>query len=173
MKTPRRTAAALALSLCAVLAVALAAGPAAAEKRAAKACTPSGTVAWIPNGKGNGTAGSVYYSVWLTNSGSAGCTLKGYPRVVAVGLSGNPLGIAARHEGSAPKQVTLQPGASAKIQLRITEAGNYSPSDCRPANAQGVEVRLPGQSAGKFVPLPFEGCRSLGESLLGTSAILR
>jgi hypothetical protein len=171
MKTSRRTAAVLALSLCALLVAALAAGPAGAEKRATKACTPTAIVPWIPNGKGSGTAGSVYYSVWLTNSGKASCTLKGYPRIVAVGLGGNPLGLAARHEGAAPKTVTLAPGASARVQLRITEAGNYGASECGPTNAQGVEVRLPGQGSGKFVPLPFAACKSLGESLLGTSAV--
>jgi hypothetical protein len=173
MKTPSRIAAALALSLCAVLVLALSAGPAAAERRAPKACETLSLVPWIPNGKGNGTAGSVYYVIDLTNSGPATCTLKGYPRIFADDLVGDPVGLGARSEGAKPKQVTLAPGAAAKVRLRITEAGNYSPSECHPVNAQGIEIRLPGQKAGKFVPLPFQACSALGESLLGTSAVLK
>lgn len=173
MKTPSRIALALALSVCALLLVAFPAGPAAAERRAPKNCETLSIVPWIPNGQGNGTAGSVYYVVQLTNSGRATCTLRGYPRIFALSLAGNQLGIAARHEGGKPKLVTLAKGASAKVRLRITEAGNYSPSECHPTNAQGVEVLLPGTKAAKFVPLPFEACMSLGESLLGTSAVLK
>jgi hypothetical protein len=173
MKTPPLRTLALAIVATASLIVALGAGSASAERRAS-ACASSNLVIWIPNGKGNGTAGSVYYNLSLTNSGKSTCTLQGYPRITAVTLAGKPLGLAATHESSgAAKAVQLASGAAAKVRVRITEAGNYSPSECHPTVAGGLAVTPPGQSAARIVPLPFEGCAALGQSLLGTSAVLK
>jgi hypothetical protein len=167
---PLRTVALVAAA--AALAVALGTGSASAERRAA-ACAGSNLVVWIPNGKGNGTAGSVYYNLSLTNSGRSACTLQGYPKITAITLAGKPLGRAARHESSrGARAIRLAPGASAKVRVRITEAGNYSPSECHPTAAGGLAVTAPGQTSARTVPLPFEGCAALGQSLLGTSAVL-
>ena len=173
MKTPSLRTAALLIAASAALVGALGAGSASAERRA-PACAGSNLVVWIPNGKGNGTAGSVYYNLSLTNSGKSACALQGYPKITAVTLAGKPLGLAATHESSgAAKAIQLAPGAAAKVQVRVTEAGNYSPSECHPTAAGGLAVTPPGQSTARIVPLPFEGCAALGQSLLGTSAVLK
>ena len=172
MKTPPLRTLALAILATAALIVALGAGSASAERRAA-ACSSSNLVIWIPNGKGNGTAGSAYYNLSLTNSGKSTCTLQGYPKITAVTLAGKPLGLAAMHESSgATKAVRLAPGAAAKVRVRISEAGNYLPSECHPTAAGGLAVTPPGQSSARIVPLPFETCAA-GGNLLGTSAVLK
>jgi hypothetical protein len=169
----RLAAVALAVALCAALVVALG-GSAAAERRATALCTTSNLVIWIPNGKGSGTAGSVYYKVEMTNSGASTCTLKGFPRVSALDLKGRTLGQpATRESGGGGKTITLAPEASAAFNLRITEAGNYTPSECHPVNASGLSITPPGQSSNRIVPLPFQACAQLGDPTISASAIRR
>jgi len=46
--------------------------------------------------QGDGAAGSVYYTLQFTNLSGHACTLRGYPGVSAVSLSGHQLGAPAR-----------------------------------------------------------------------------
>ena len=94
------------LAGAAVLACAAALAPAAAladtaslAAPAAQAGTPrcatSGLVVWMDT-QGDGAAGSVYYTLQFTNLSGHACTLRGYPGVSAVSLSGHQLGAPAR-----------------------------------------------------------------------------
>jgi hypothetical protein len=170
----RLAPAAVAVAICAALVVALSAGSAAAERRVAAPCTTSNLVIWIPNGKGSGAAGSVYYKVEMTNSGSSTCTLKGFPKVTALDLKGRTLGQpAARESGGGGKTITLAPEASTAFNVRITEAGNYTPSECHPVNASGLSITPPGQSSNRIVPLPFKACAQLAAATISITAVGR
>jgi hypothetical protein len=147
---------------CAAIAVAapLAVGAGGAPSATASAtCSTSKLVVWLPNGHGNGAAGSVFYKLRITNLGGTACTLSGFPLVKAVNLKGQPIGKpAAKETGVKAGTVTLAPGGSASFQLRVVEAGNFSPSDCHPVEAAGLRVSPPGGGGAKVVPFPFETC---------------
>jgi hypothetical protein len=179
-KSGRESFVALASVLACVCAALLApAAPAASASSAmsrratvsSSPCSTSGLVIWLANGFGNGTAGSVYYKLEITNLSGRACTLEGFPGVVAVDLSGRRLGAKAQPEpGKRPRLAKLVKGASATVQLRIVEAGAISPSVCRPAMAAGLRVSPPGQTSSRLVPLPFEAC-SRGSSVLSVGPV--
>ncbi len=145
--------------------------PGAAAAGAPK-CKTAKLVIWSNNGAGGGTAGSVFYKIKFTNLSGHACTLKGFPRVAAVNLRGKRIGAAAdREAGQTPKKVKLADGATATAQLRIVDAGNFTPSSCHPVTAAGLRVRPPGQSKSKLVPLPFETCARSSQHTLSVGVV--
>jgi Domain of unknown function (DUF4232) len=121
-------------------------------------CPTSGLVIWLGT-TGNGAAGSIYYSLYLTNLSRRACTVRGYPSVSAVDLAGRQVGrVATRETGTRPATLTLAPGATATAVLRVTNAANYSSSVCHEVTAAGLRVYPPGQVASKLVPFPFKTC---------------
>jgi len=167
----RRSAVALALALAA--AAALAVSPVAnashARTAAVPACTTSGLVVWI-NTTGNGTAGSIYYTLEFTNLSGHSCTLTGYPGVSAVDLAGHRLGSAGGRDHFSPAHtVTLTASGAhqtATATLRIVEAGNFPGSACAITTAAGIRVYPPNQTASKVVPFPFSACSHAGPVIL-------
>jgi len=134
-------------------------------------CTTSGLVIWLDT-QGNGTAGSIYYSLKLTNLSGHACTLLGYPGVSGVDLAGRRLGSAAiRNAVHAPHVVTLANGRTASVTLRITDVGAYSPSMCAATTAAGLRVYPPGQTASKIVPFPFQACSRSGPTYLSVEVV--
>ena len=122
-------------------------------------CATSNLVIWLPNGNGNGAAGSIFYKLRITNLGSAACTISGFPALSAVNLKGKAVGKPASKEtGQKAGVVKLAPGGSASFQLRVVEAGNFSPADCHATMAAGLRVSPPGGGGSKVVPFPFETC---------------
>jgi hypothetical protein len=164
-----------ALAAIALVATQVAPSASAASATAAKApkkCANSKLVVWFAKMPGDGTAGSVFYELAITNLGNSTCTLRGYPTVTAANLGGGKVGSAATHESGTPvKTVTLQSGDTATATLRIAEAGNFSPSTCHPVMAAGLRVRAPGNGGSKLVPFPFEACARKGHTNLGVRAV--
>jgi len=154
-------------------AIALAASPIASASRAraatVPACTTSGLVIWM-NTMGNGTAGSIYYTLEFTNLSGHACTLGGYPGVSAVDLSGHQLGSAGGRDNFSPAHtVTLTTSGAhqtATATLRIVDAGNFGSSVCGMTTAAGIRVYPPNQTASKVVPFPFSACSHTGPAIL-------
>lgn len=155
----------------AVLALVLPAASGAAGATASATCASSNLVVWLPNGNGNGAAGSVFYKLRITNLGGGSCTLSGFPKVTAINSKGVAIGKPAANEpGSKAAVVTLEPGGSASFQLRIVEAGNFSPGDCHATKAFGLRVTPPGAGA-KVVPFPFETCAKPTQPVLSVGPV--
>ncbi|MBS1878685.1 MAG: DUF4232 domain-containing protein, partial [Actinobacteria bacterium] len=143
-----------------------------AATASAATCKTANLVIWLQNGNGNGTAGSVYYKLRLTNAGSAACTVTGFPQVTAVNLKGQTLGKAAKRETNLKASpVTIAPGNSASFQVRVVEAGNFPASQCHPTLAAGWRVVPPGGGGAKVVPFPFETCAKPTQSALGVGPV--
>src|SRR5271166_1487683 len=112
----RRGIAATAIASAAVLlpAVALASsgsGAAASASMAAHRCYATELTVWLGS-PGNGTAGSTYYDLEISNTSRSTCTLYGYPGVSA-NNGGGQLGRAAGRDHSRPSTlVTLRPGGT-------------------------------------------------------------
>lgn len=155
-------AAALGALLCAQTAVGASGSP---------RCTTSGLVIWL-NTTANGAAGSSFYSLYFTNLSRRACSLKGYPGVSAIDLSGRRLGRSAgREAGQAPAAVMLAPGATARAVLRIVDAANFSASACHEVTAAGLRVYAPGERRSKVVPFPFKTCSRTGSGVLSVRAL--
>ena len=117
---------------------------------------------WI-NTQGNGTAGTIFYTLNFTNLSGHPCLLRGFPGVSAVNLHGGALGRAAsRDSGQTVRTVTLTNGHTAHAVLGIVDIGALSPSTCPPTTAAGLRVFPPNQSASKVVPFPFPACGRTG-----------
>ncbi|HEX4092782.1 MAG TPA: DUF4232 domain-containing protein [Trebonia sp.] len=121
-----------------------------------------------------GTAGSIYQVIYLTNLNNAPCTLYGYPGVsLAAGSSTvNQVGAAAdRSTATAPTLVTLAPGQSANALLRIVEAGNYPTGQCKPTATTYLQIFPPNQTTPIYLAYKSTGCASSAVKLLSISVM--
>ncbi len=164
-----------ALALGALIAAAALAAPAAGAAVAPPACQTAQLVATV--GSGNGAAGTIFYTLDFTNLGAT-CTLRGYPGVSAVSLTGRQLGRpAARASGNRTRTVTLKAAtsvfspASATTTLGISDGVTGSSPGCHPVLAAGLRIYPPNQKAALAVPLPFAACANRGPSFMNVRAI--
>jgi hypothetical protein len=111
-------------------------------------------------GKGNGAAGSVIVPLEFTNTGTASCTLFGYPGVSFVtGTGGSQVGASAGEDPATPRQqVTLAPGGSAHALLQVAVAQNFPPAKCKLTTAHLLKVYPPGQTAPLYVSYTASTC---------------
>jgi len=105
-----------------------------------------------------GTAGTFYTAVQLTNAGRGTCFVAGFPGVSYVDGSGHQVGAAAVRDGAKGPRVTLKPGGMASAVLAMVDIGVFSPSACRPTPVTGLRVYPPDQRASLFVRHPTTGC---------------
>ncbi|HEY4348762.1 MAG TPA: DUF4232 domain-containing protein [Gaiellaceae bacterium] len=136
-----------------------------------RACSTSGLVVWLDT-QGDGAAGSTYFKLKFTNQSGRTCTLKGYPGVSGIALSGHQLGSpATRSHATAARAVRLVNGGTVAATLRIVQAGNFPAHACRVVSASGLRVYPPGQTAARIVPFPFPACSQAGPAYLQVEAI--
>jgi hypothetical protein len=189
LKTTRTTNI-LTISFALILVAALfvwgfASRPLASSAATAPTCTTANLDVWL-NTTANGTAGSNYYHLNLTNLSAGSCTLYGYPGVSAITQAGIQLGsAAARDDEHAVSKITLTSARSARgletstshntatIVLQITDTGNYSPASCVPITAAGLRVYPPGQTESTVVPYPFVACAKPGPRFLHVESVQR
>lgn len=174
--SPRRltvvAALACAAALTPVAALAATGSPAApAAAASTPGCATSGLVIWL-NTFGDAYAGGIYYTLNFTNLSGRACTLRGYPGVSAVSLSGRQLGSPAGRGTAEPGTVTLANGSTATVALQIADPANYGttcflpgppPAPGRPGKlptAAGLRVYPPDQFTSKVIPFPFSACNS-------------
>ncbi|MGI3780773.1 MAG: DUF4232 domain-containing protein [Janthinobacterium lividum] len=118
------------------------------------------------NDTGGGGAGSVSGALTFQNTGTASCTLAGFPGVSFVGGgNGTQVGQAATKTDGAVKTRTLRPGTSVKAALRRTQPGMYG-DDCHQTKVDGFRVFPPGSTESAFVAFPTTGCKSASVPLL-------
>lgn len=107
--------------------------------------------------------GHVYlatFPVEFTNVSGAACTLRGYPLVSAYRAGGAQVGNAAVLDTSVSAQrVVLAPGATAHAAV----VESVSPGRCRPVDAAGLRVVLPGESVARYVRHTIAACSAAGQ----------
>jgi hypothetical protein len=178
----RRVLAALALTGAAVAiptaALAASGSPArpgrAARSAAADAprCGTGAVTAWlgIP---GDAFAGGAVYQLELSNTSGHTCVLYGFPGVSAVARGGHQLGRAAgRGHANPSRLVVLGRGATAHVELQITDVGDFPPSSCGQASAVALRVYPPGATRSLEVPFTFRGCSKAGPVYLHVGTTL-
>jgi hypothetical protein len=126
-----------------------------------------------PAGSGNGM-NQQHVAIIVTNTGSASCTLQGWPGVSLVGKgNGTQLGAAAQFDRSTPHPtVTIAAGGKTQAPLDYVDAAVYDPGECQPTNADGLRVYPPGSRAALFVPDPLQACASTTHDLLTVGAFV-
>jgi Protein of unknown function (DUF4232) len=105
-----------------------------------------------------GAAGSFYFDLTFTNTGSSSCTLYGYPGVSFTTSGHSQLGLPAQRDPSPAKLITLSPGGVASNQVRVPDVTVYPASACRPATATYIKVYPPNQTAPVYVSAKTKVC---------------
>jgi hypothetical protein len=153
-------AAGLACAAIGVPAVALAASSAHSAP-AVKACKAAQTYVWFALAPA-GAAGTIYYPIEFTNTGSTSCTLRGFPGVAAISKTAHQLGKPAGRFTSAVHTVTLKPNQTAHALVGIIDDPAGILGGCHGATAYGLQVYPPNQKQkqviGSFV---FAACSNL------------
>jgi hypothetical protein len=160
------------LAAAAPLALLLVAYAHAATRSAAPSCKTSNLAVWLGLGEGGAAAGSTYYPLELTNVAHRTCSLSGFPGVSAVRSRqlGSPAG---RDRARSPRRVTLAPGQTAHVILRIVNVANYPRARCRPVEAFGLRVYPPNARASAEIPFAFRACSRRGPVYLSVRAVER
>lgn len=167
LNSPKRLIGAAAVACVAALipvAALAATGSPAAPAASTPGCATSGLVIWFAPQIGGGYAGGYYYNINFTNLSGHACTLRGYPGVSAVNLSGHRIGSQAGwgNAGNAkPRTIRLAEGATATAQLNVENPGKWS--QCSPfPTAAGLRVYPPNQFTSKVAPYPLGACGHTG-----------
>ncbi len=103
-------------------------------------------------GTPNGSAGATHYGLTFRNTGTAACTLYGFPGVSFLDSSGHQIGDPAQRQGGSPATVTVAAGASAFASVAVTDPGIPPCTGSTPA-AQ-VRVYPPGETHAAAVTAP-------------------
>jgi len=175
----RRGIAATAIAGTAILlpAVALASSSGSSAPVAPKAvaephCVRGFLTSWVGE-PGDGTAGSTYYQLEISNVSGQTCTLYGFPGVSALGGGGKQLGsAAARTHDHSELVVTLAPYQTAHVVLQITDVGVFSPAACHPVTADALRVFAPGDYTPMKFPFSFQACAKKGPVYLHVSTTI-
>jgi hypothetical protein len=143
-----------------------------AHAAATPSCSSSQLVNWLDTNP-NGTAGTIFYELQFTNLGNS-CTLRGYPGVSAVSLSGQQLGSpASRVTQIKLKTITIKRGMTVKAALGIVDTGAIPISKCRAVTAAGLRVIAPNTTGSTVIPFPFSACSVSGGSSLTIRPVVK
>ncbi|HUB37961.1 MAG TPA: DUF4232 domain-containing protein [Streptosporangiaceae bacterium] len=122
-------------------------------------------------GASQGTAGTIYQVIVLTNTSAASCTLYGYPGVSFVtSQGGSQVGAAAtRNAAVNATQLTLAPGSKANALLAIHDAGAYP--GCRLTSADWLRIYPPGDYGSLYVQYKAQTCANTRKKILTVTAV--
>jgi hypothetical protein len=122
-------------------------------------------------GASQGTAGTIYQVVVLTNTSGAACTLYGYPGVSFVtGVGGSQVGKPATKNPAVPKAVvTLAPGAKADLLLAIHDPGAIP--NCQITTVDWLRIYPPGDFGSVYVQYNTQACASRSKSLMSVTPV--
>ena len=94
----------------------------------------------------------------FTNRGDAACTLRGVPAVRWVGAGGTAVGAPATRTGAAGPALTLAPGGSVAVTLRIVPLTEFAAKNCDAVAVRGLTLRAPGTAATATLPRAGKAC---------------
>jgi hypothetical protein len=124
------------------------------------ACATTALHVAVPTGGGGAAAGSTYYPIQFSNTGSSPCTLYGYPGVSFVSAAGgSQIGSAATRDPTLPATlITLSPGQTVHATLQVVDAVNYPSSGCGLVTAHWLKIYPPNQTAPVYVSFSAQTC---------------
>lgn len=120
----------------------------------------------ISLGQTQGTTGTSYMNVVLTNTGTGRCTLSGYPAVFLSNSSGMPLGLGAgTNSVYTPMKLTIAHGASVHALVGFPNAANFQSGACSQAS-NDLKLYPPGLATSLRIPFTQYGCPGFSVSAL-------
>lgn len=152
-----------------------------ASTPAASSPAPSATASGTPGclasglrarlGSSQGTAGTIYQVVVLTNTSGSACTLYGYPGVSFVtGAGGSQVGApATKNPAVTVTLVTLAAGGEANLLLGVHDAGAF-PS-CTLTNVGWLRIYPPGDYGSVYVQYKTQACANAAEKTLSVTPV--
>ena len=134
--------------------------PSAARAAGPQHC-PSRTLR-IKTAPGSGEAmDGAYWDLTFTNTGTAACSLNGYPGVSFLTAGHAAITAPASRASAAPHLVTLAPGQTASAQLKTPNVGNLPKTACHQVTAASLKVYPPNDTVPVFVPTHIGVCAGL------------
>jgi hypothetical protein len=126
-------------------------------------------------GQSDGTAGTIFYPLIVTNEGSHACVISGTPTVqpttgslaglahILVGPSATIRGTGSTGYGDS---IRLAPGQKASAAYGVVETGNFTPSQCVAKSFESLSVGIASVSGGGnwFVRLASTTCTKLAST---------
>ncbi|MGZ4590291.1 MAG: DUF4232 domain-containing protein [Actinomycetes bacterium] len=110
----------------------------------------------LTTGRTEGAAGSIYTTVYLTNTGAQPCSMRGFPGVALLDPAGRVVGRPASRDGAAGPAVRVAPGHRAQFTLR---AGVATRTGClTPRPSSQIQVYPPDQTTPLRAPLSTQSC---------------
>ena len=107
----------------------------------------------------------------LTNTGTAPCTLSGYPTVTQAG--GTPvtnIGQPAKENPATPRTVvTVPPNGGASVKLQIADSANYLLSKCKPVKATSLAVIPPDEKTALHISFGSTACKGSAKLMTVTT----
>jgi len=124
-------------------------------------------------GVSQGTAGTIYQVVVLTNTSTATCTLYGFPGVSFVtGVGGLQVGAPATRVSGVPVSlVTLAAGGKANLLLAVHDAGAYSPAECHMTTVHWLRVYPPGDYGALYLQYNTPACAKASKSIMTVTPV--
>jgi hypothetical protein len=107
----------------------------------------------------------------LTNTGTAPCTLAGYPTVSqAGGTPATTIGEPARQNPATPRTVvTLPPNGAASVRLQIANSAGNLLGTCKPVKATSLTVAPPDQKGALHVSFGSTACKGSAKLMTVTT----
>jgi hypothetical protein len=132
-------------------------------------CLASGLQAAL--GVSQGTAGTIYQVIVLTNTSNATCTLYGYPGVSFVtGAGGSQVGApASKNPVVAKALVTLAAGAKADVLLAVHDAGAIA--NCKITSVNWLRIYPPGDYGSIYVQYKTQACANPSQSIMSVTPV--
>ncbi|HTZ26563.1 MAG TPA: DUF4232 domain-containing protein [Streptosporangiaceae bacterium] len=129
-------------------------------------CTAADLGVWVEADWMGGAMGTLSMPLEFTNLSDHACTLRGLPRVFAIGRDGSPLGSPAAPDRAGPEQtVRLAPGQTGYAVLGYSDVMT---GDCPSADrATAFELRVypPGRHSADHALWDFGTCSARGSSV--------
>jgi hypothetical protein len=124
-------------------------------------------------GDSQGTAGTIYQVIVLTNTSAGTCSLYGYPGVSFVtGQGGSQVGKpASKNTVIPPALVTLAPGGKADLLLAVHDAGAYSASTCQLTKVDWLKIYPPGDYGAVYVQYNTQACANPSVSIMSVTVV--
>ena len=125
--------------------------------------------AGAPQGYKNG----LQMVIVLKNTGTAPCTLSGYPTVwQAVGTPGTNVGQPASANSAMPHTVvTLPPNGDASARLQIANSASNLLGSCKPVKATSLAVIPPGEKTATHISFGSTACKGNARLMTVTTVV--
>lgn len=110
--------------------------------------------------------------ITFKNTGTAACTLHGWPRVwQSTGPVTNIGQPAIKGPAPAATVVTLPPNGTASARLQIEDSATYPTATCKPVKATSLAVIPPGESTATHISFGSTACKGSAKLMTVTTVV--